>query len=277
MADQERVPTAGHRDAYTHQDNLAFDAAMTARTAAREAAFFLPHLRPNMRLLDVGCGPGSITLGLAETIAPGEVVGLDLRAEPLTQAHAAAARRGIANVRFEVGSVYALPFADASFDAAFAHFVLMHLREPMRALAEVRRVLRPGGVVGVSDMDFSAVLFFPLTPLFEQYLALRLRVRQHNGADNALGRAHRRLLREAGFARTEAGAMVDSAGTPEETHRNAAYHRAQMQGVVQTALAEGWVDTETVGAMAAELDAWAAQSDAFYAAVHCHAVGWVGA
>src|SRR5207302_57957 len=103
------------REAYTQRDNPAFDAAMTARTAAREAAFFLPHLRSGMRLLDIGCGPGSITLGLAEVVAPGEVVGIDLRPEAVEQSRAAAAQRGIANVRFEVGSAYDLPFPDGSF------------------------------------------------------------------------------------------------------------------------------------------------------------------
>jgi len=139
------------REDYMHRANPAFDAAMTARTATHEAAFFLPHLRPGLRLLDVGCGPGTITLGLAGAVALGEVVGLDLRPEAVDQARTAAAERGVANVRFEVGSAYALPFPDASFAAAFAHIVLMHLREPGRALAE-RRVLpsRKPGIAGTA-------------------------------------------------------------------------------------------------------------------------------
>src|SRR5215207_3754614 len=116
MADQSLSPGSPadqSREAYSQANNPAFDAQLSARTATREAAFFLPHLRPGMRLLDVGCGPGSITLGLAAALAPGEVVGVDLRPEPLAQARAEASRRGIANVRFEVGSAYALPFPDA--------------------------------------------------------------------------------------------------------------------------------------------------------------------
>src|SRR5215207_5414518 len=112
MAEQHRAPTTPTREAYSG-DAPAVDAELATRTVAREAAFLLPHLRPGMRLLDVGCGPGSITVGLAAVLAPGEVVGLDLRPEPLAQARAEASRRGIANVRFEVGSAYALPFPDA--------------------------------------------------------------------------------------------------------------------------------------------------------------------
>jgi SAM-dependent methyltransferase len=276
MTNPDHPHGAHEREAYTQRESPAFDAQLAARTVAREAAFFVPRLRPGMRLLDVGCGPGSITLGLAELVAPGEVVGIDLRPEPLEQARAAASARGITNVRFEVDSAYALPFADGSFDAAFAHVVLMHLREPVRALAEVRRVLRPSGVVGVRDPDFGGVLFYPATPLRGQYYELRDRAHRHNGGDPLLGRMHRRLLCDAGFARTEAGATVTSVGTVEEGRSNAAFLKAQLQGVARTALAEGWTDQATLDAIAAELDAWAERADAFSVTVWCHAVGWAG-
>jgi SAM-dependent methyltransferase len=276
MADPHNTPTAARRETYTHRDNPTFDATMTARTAAHEAAFFRSHLRPGMRLLDVGCGPGAITLGLAAAVAPGEVVGIDLRAAAVEQARATAGQRGIANVRFEVGSAYDLPFPDASFDAAFAHVVLMHLREPARALAEMRRVLRPGGVVGVRDVDLGAWLVYPLTPLLEQYLSMRDRVRRHNGGDIFFGRTHRRMLLDAGFARTEAGATMDCAGTLEGTRHAGAFHRVLLPSMAQTALQEGWVDRATVDAMAVEIDAWAERPDAFSVQTTCHAVGWAG-
>jgi hypothetical protein len=131
-------------------------------------------------------------------------------------------------------------------------------------------------VIGVCDVDFGATLQFPPTPLAEQRRALLLRVLEHNGGDPFRGRTHRRLLREAGFARSEAGARATSAGTPEETRRQAAFFKAVWQGAARTALAEGWVDQATLDAMLAEIDAWGEQPDAFSAAIHCHAVGWVG-
>ena len=261
---------------YSQLANPAFEAELGARTAARDAAFLLPHLRPGMHLLDVGCGPGSITVGLAEVVAPGRAVGIDIQSALVEQARARAAARGMATARFEVADLHRLPFPEASFDAVFANGVLMHLREPARALAELRRVLRPGGIAGVRDPDFATTLYAPMTPLLEQWLALRVRVRQHNGGDPFLSRHYRRLLLEAGFARAEASASVDSAGAQGETRRHAAFLKAQLQGIVRTAAAQGWMDQAAVDAAAAEIDAWAQRPDAFFAMTWCQAVGWAG-
>jgi ubiquinone/menaquinone biosynthesis C-methylase UbiE len=262
-------------ESYSHRANPGFEAAMALRTAAKEGAFFLPYLRPGMRVLDVGCGPGSITLGLAEAVAPGEVVGVDFQPSQVAQAQAVSAARGLMNTRFEVADVYRLPFPDGSFDAVFAHVVLMHLREPIRALAEMRRVLRPGGIAGVRDSDFGGRIHAPATPLLEQWYALIVRIRQHNGGDPFMGRHHRRLLLEAGFVRAEASVSVWSAGTPEETRQRASYLKAQLQSFAPTALAEGWMEQTTVEAVGAEIDTWAGRPDALYVEMMCEALGWV--
>ena len=121
---------------YVQRGNPHLEAMFAERTASREAAFFLPYLRPGMQMIDVGCGPGSITVGLAEAVAPGNVVGIDFQPTQIEQARDLAAKRAVANVRFEVADAYRVPFPDHSFDAAFAHAVLTHLREPVRALVE---------------------------------------------------------------------------------------------------------------------------------------------
>src|SRR5262249_54126262 len=107
----EIVPSGPpRRETYTHGHAPAGIRHHGQRTAEEAAAFLLPELRPGMRLLDVGCGPGSITRGLAERLVPGEVVGVDLSAETLAGARAEAAARGLSNLRYQEGSVYALPF-----------------------------------------------------------------------------------------------------------------------------------------------------------------------
>lgn len=97
------------------------------------AGFFLPHLRPGMRVLDCGCGPGSITMGLAAHVAPGEVIGIDLDPTHIALARRRAADAGLANVRFARADIYTLPFPDAAFDAVFCHSILSPRLPPRRA------------------------------------------------------------------------------------------------------------------------------------------------
>src|SRR5262249_33730858 len=137
---QPDPPLVTH-ESYTNAGSVAYvERYLAERGAADAVPFLLPHLQPGQRLLDCGCGPGSITLDLAALIAPGEVCGVDVDPTQVEAAQRAAAARDIRNTRFEVASIYALPFPDASFDAVTAVGVLMHLREPRAALQEMRRV-----------------------------------------------------------------------------------------------------------------------------------------
>ena len=158
---------------YTHGHHESVLRSHRWRDAENSAAYLLPHLRATDELLDVGCGPGTITIDLARRLGSGRVVGVDRSAEVVEIARAAAAGTvatagpetpppagppGEApGARFEVADCYALPFADASFDVVHAHQVLQHLDRPVDALAEMRRVCRPGGIVAARDSDYSAM------------------------------------------------------------------------------------------------------------------------
>ena len=179
------------------------------RTAAERAGFLLPHLRPGMNLLDCGCGPGSITVGLAAVVTPGRVIGLDRELCQVERAQSLVAEQARNNLSFVVGDVYHLPFPDATFDAVFAHNVLEHLSNPLQALKEMRRVLKLGGVIGVRDPDYGAGLWVPATPLLEEASRLLLRIREHNGGSPYYARHLRRLLGEAGFVQVEAFAFAE--------------------------------------------------------------------
>lgn len=141
------------RENYGQRGNSAFENEIAQRTAVQDAEFLLPYLKPSMRLLDVGCGPGSITIGLGNVLTFGEVVGIDNQPEMVERARDAAAKAKVENVSFELADCYKLPFPDDSFDACFANSVLQHLSDPVAALAEMRRVLRPGGFAGVRDLE----------------------------------------------------------------------------------------------------------------------------
>jgi ubiquinone/menaquinone biosynthesis C-methylase UbiE len=231
-----------------------------------------------MRLLDCGCGVGSITAGLAEAVASGEVIGIDLQSAQLERARALAAKRGVGNVRFEVGSAYELPFPDASFDAAFAHTLLMHLSDPLKALQQMHRVLKPGGVIGIADDDWGSVLADPPAPVLTRIFPLILKAIEHHGGQPYAARYHRRTLLEAGFSRAIALPTVATAGafgTAADTRWFAAFFvdKLRQPTFVELVTREQWTDEAALTEMASEIAAWGERPDAYFAAMGVAAVG----
>ncbi|KOG85322.1 ubiquinone biosynthesis methyltransferase UbiE, partial [Streptomyces varsoviensis] len=161
---------------YTHGHHESVLRSHTWRTAANSAAYLLGSLKPDMRVLDVGCGPGTITADLAELVPRGSVTGLEAAPGVLEQARAVARERGLDNVDFTVGDVHELAFPDDSFSVVHAHQVLQHVGDPVRALAEMRRVCAPGGIVAVRDADYAAMTWYPQPPALDRWLALYRRV-----------------------------------------------------------------------------------------------------
>jgi len=186
-------------DRYTHGHHESVLRAHRWRTVENSAAYLLPHLAPGQRLLDVGCGPGTITLDLARRVAPGEVVGIDVSADVIAAAEADRERAGIGPVRFAVGDVYALGDDDASYDVVHAHQVLQHLSDPVRALRELRRVLRPGGVLAVRDGDYGGFVWSPADPRLTRWNELYHQVTARNGGEADAGRLLPAWVRAAGF------------------------------------------------------------------------------
>ena len=246
---------------------------MTERTAARFADYVLPHLRRGMRLLDVGCGPGAITLDLAEAVSPGETVGVDIAPVQVERARALAVERGVAGVRFEPADAYALPFPAASFDVVVATNLLQHLGDPPRALREFRRVLRPGGLAAVTDPDWTWRVFEPPDPRLEQLNELWVRAFAHNGGSPGYARTLRRLPLEAGFARAE----VDPRLPPMPPAAYARDAGTALQLLAGTILGQGWADAAELDAIAAALATWGQRPDAQVLFVIHRAIGWVDA
>jgi SAM-dependent methyltransferase len=175
-------------------------AMMARRTAESRAGFILPFLRPGMRVLDIGCGPGTITLGLARAVSPGgSCVGIDMAASQIELARAAARDLDADGVAFETGSVYALPFADGSLDLVHSHAMFEHLARPDAALAEIRRVLRPGGIVGICSSDWAGAIVDPRTDDVEIALRCHLQLRRRAGGDPFTGGRLPGWIEDAGF------------------------------------------------------------------------------
>jgi SAM-dependent methyltransferase len=184
------------------------------RTAENSAAYLLAALPATAHVLDVGCGPGTITVDLAARVPEGKVVGIDAAGDVLAAARQEADRRGQRNVLFEVGDAYRLAFDDGTFDAVHAHQVLQHLSDPVGALAEMRRVCRPGGVAAARDGDYGGMLWFPEDPELAEWRALYQQVARAVGGEPDAGRRLLSWARAAGFAAIEASASTWCYTTP---------------------------------------------------------------
>jgi ubiquinone/menaquinone biosynthesis C-methylase UbiE len=259
--------THGHAPATVRQHGL--------RTADEAAAFLLPELRPGMRVLDVGCGPGSITRGLAELVAPGEVVGVDLSRETLEAARGNAAAHGLDNLRYEEASVYELPFGDGTFDVAFAHQVIQHLREREAALGEMLRVLRPGGLLAIREVDWETVAYWPRDPWIDRFVQVHFKTWYRNGGEPAIGRQLRALFNAAGVDEPTVTASVWCYTTPADTIAwGESYAERLLTSPMGARMIEyRYASREDVEAMAAAFRAWAAHPDAVWVFTHFAALG----
>jgi ubiquinone/menaquinone biosynthesis C-methylase UbiE len=206
----------GEQAVYTHGHHESVLRSHRWRTAGNSAAYLLPHLKPGMSLLDVGCGPGTITADLAELVAPGRVTAVEVTAGALALARAEAERRGVRNIEFVVADVHDLDFADGGFDVVHAHQVLQHVGDPVRALRELRRVCAPGGVVAARDSDYAAFAWHPELPELDEWLALYQQLARENGGEPDAGRRLLSWAYDAGFTEVTPSASVWCFATPDD-------------------------------------------------------------
>jgi SAM-dependent methyltransferase len=227
-----------------------------------------------MKLLDCGCGPGSITLGLAQAVSPGEVVGIDLEPRHIDAARLLAHKEGVGNARFEVASIYELPFLDGSFDAVYASTLFEHLSDHRGALREIRRVLRLEGLLAIRDPDWGSTIRGPDNELLAQMQELLVRAWRHNGGDPFYVRNVKRLLLEAGFERIETSYQAN--GTGASARQAAQNFKNLFQGFEAAILDQGWADAPAIDAMVQELEAWGERPDSLFFGVTVTALGWAG-
>ena len=192
-------------DRYSHGHHESVLRSHKWRTAANSAAYLLASLKPGMSLLDVGCGPGNITADLAGVVSPGNVVGLDMPADLMRDAQA---EHGSSNLSFEVGDVYALRFADDTFDVVHAHQVLQHLSNPVGAIREMKRVVKPGGHVAVRDSDYGAFVWTPEDPRLARWMDIYHEITRRNRAEADAGRYLHRWVRDVGFSEVRASSST---------------------------------------------------------------------
>lgn len=233
-------------------DRQRTTAYLSARTARTHAAFLLPHLRAGTRILDCGCGPGSITRELAALVPGSTVVGVD------TDIASLAVARQLGGAEFVEGSVYDLPFPAQSFDGVLAHALFQHLADPERAAAELYRVAAPGGVVGVRSPDWSGLLLYPDPPRVRRAVERFVAVHYVGGSPFG-GRAVADLFRRAGFIAVRFSASFECAEAAQQGRELAGYLSRRGEPEAAAALTE-----------------WAAGEGQVFAQAWCEVVGTRG-
>lgn len=262
--DERAVP-----DVYTHGHHESVLRSHTWRNAENSAGYLLDRLRPGLDLLDVGCGPGTITIDLARRVAPGRVTGIDRSPEVVAEARRHAEQSGIA-ISLAVADVYGLEFADACFDVVHAHQVLQHLTDPVAALREMRRVTRRGGTVAVRDSDYSCFSWAPLDPLLTRWLAVYRAVARHNRAEPDAGRFLKSWARAAGFV----SVVVSSSTWTHADEASCAWwgelwaDRCEHSAFGEQAVDYGLSSRDELAEIADAWRRWSRHPDAFFAVLH---------
>jgi ubiquinone/menaquinone biosynthesis C-methylase UbiE len=203
-------------DTYLHGHHDSVLRSHRWRTPENSAAYLLARLPRTASILDVGCGPGTITAGLAALADQGSVVGIDASSDVLAEARREAESRGLSNVRFDVGDVYRLRFGTGSFDVVHAHQVLQHLSDPVAALREMGRVCREGGIVAARDSDYGGMLWFPDNDELAEWRSLYQRVARAIGGEPDAGRTLLSWAQAAGYAEIEASASAWCYSNPQD-------------------------------------------------------------
>ena len=255
---------------YTHGHADAVLRSHRWRNVYNSAAYLVDRLVPGYSLLDVGCGPGSLTVDFARRLAPGRVVGIDAEPAILKEARRTAQQEGVTNVEFHEADVYALPYDDGSFDVVHAHQLLQHLEHPERALEEMARVCKAGGVVAARDGDYSAFTWFPADPQLEKWLEIYCAVARANGGEPDAGRRLKSWALAAGLGDVTSGASVWCFSAVEDRAWWADLwaERTTTTRLAERAIELGLASQDELEQIALAWRRWADHPDGWFAVLH---------
>ncbi|KAH7078888.1 S-adenosyl-L-methionine-dependent methyltransferase [Paraphoma chrysanthemicola] len=208
---------------YLHGHHASVLRSHSWRTVENSCPHLLPYLNdPSLKILDVGCGPGTITVDLAARVPQGLVYAIDPSADVIEKARKHAAEKGVTNVRFETGDIFNWQSLDGvaagGFDIVHAHQVLQHLQDPLGAMKEMKRLVKPGGVLAVRDCNYHAMDWYPEHPGMNKWKALYIKVAEGLKAYPQMGKMLHAVALQAGFPREDIDASVGTwtFSTPEE-------------------------------------------------------------
>lgn len=244
------------------------------RNLNNSGSYLVDNLSPGMNVLDVGCGPGSLTIDIARKVDPGIVLGLDRAPKVLKHARKAALDADVHNVEFAAGDVYNLSHLtscrEQKFDVVHAHQVLMHLSDPVTALREMVRACRPGGVVAVRDGDLGSAVWWPQDEHLDDWLSLVCNTMSAGGSDPYAGRKLQGWARKVVATRVAASASVWCFSEEGERDWWAAMwaDRTTVPPISEIAIKNGYATVLKLLNIAAAWRTWASSPDAWFALTH---------
>jgi ubiquinone/menaquinone biosynthesis C-methylase UbiE len=257
---------------YTHGHHASVLRSHSWRTALNSAAYLLPHLTPGMKILDIGCGPGTITVDLASYIPQGHITGLERVGDVLTQARALAKEKEVTNIDFVVGDANALDYPDGTFDVVVCHQVLQHVQDPVGILKEMKRVAKVGGIVAVRESDYGSFVWYPDVDGMEDWRSLYRKVATANGGEPDAGRMVHAWARKAGFL---VGDIKSSSSTwCYSTKEEIAWwsglwaERTVASSFAKTAIDGGLATNADLEKIAEVWRKWGEQEDAWFSVLH---------
>ncbi|MCR4944337.1 MAG: class I SAM-dependent methyltransferase [Clostridium sp.] len=234
-----------------------------------EGDFFIPYIKDNMKILDLGCGNGEFTIFLSKLAAKGNVIGIDNNGEQIDTAKVNADKNKISNMKFLEADVYNLPFEDCTFDFVSMNMLLTYIDKPISALKEAFRVLKKGGIIAVNDPDYDGNIMAPNYQIISQRMAINEKLMRDNGINMRSGKYNAKLLNEVGFINVKPSVKIKSYGSKEEAqefskHMNEIenlFFSSDASDMAKNMRKESW-------------RCWMENQGAFAARTYCRVVGW---
>ena len=262
--------TQGHTDEVTSSHKQ--------RTITTSAQFLLPHLKPHFSLLDVGCGPGTITVGFTEHLPSGSVTGIDISDTLISQISSTFPPSKYPKLKFEVGNVLdGLKYDDETFDVVYTHQTILHIPDPVKAMKEARRVLKPGGMLAMRESDHPD--WYPDCPGMKKSMdALHKMVISTGAPGFGGGRKIHAWARQAGFERSKMHLTGSASMRNGEQERRADVERQiaklRGKGVGDKFKELGILNEEEIEEIVKDLERWRDDVDGWSVVWECEVVAY---
>ena len=261
-------------EVYSPGYNKEILSSFSKRSVNKEAAFFMPHIQKGSIILDCGCGPGTITIGMAMQKGIRKVIGIDISENQINSCRQRARQMKCTNVEFLVADIYNLQLPNNSIDAVFANGLFQHLERPEKALAEIKRVLKTNGVVGVRDDDHGSMIISPSDKKIDKMLSIFNKVMEHSGGNPNAGRYHKALLIDQGFINPIVSVSCEYDKNKEETYKRACIARELLNNMEETIVEYGWATKVEIEDMKVSIDNWGRNPGAFNSTMWCEVVAF---